>query len=204
MFCQTSRAHTLILPTLWLLHRMRDWSLDSASSHSGRESTPSSQVQVHVVGSAHPSAGSKWALPWDVVGIQVRAMSGSFVRALRAGGVWSGCLAGQCARWEGEGIGRLYSRESSGHAVEHAPEMLCGQIGSHKSPDQSHRRMRCTWVHAAVLQMAGPAGQLRHVPAMHASDCTIGPRRACTAVHQQAAVTRPSSKPRARLQGSTG
>lgn len=60
--------------------------------------------------------------------------------------------------------------ESGGHAVQHAPEMLCGQIGSHKSPDQSHRILRGAWVHAAVLQMAGPAGQLRHVAAMHASD----------------------------------
>lgn len=30
--------------------------------------------------------------------------------------------------------------ESGGHAVEHAPEMLCGQIGSHKSPEQSHHK----------------------------------------------------------------
>lgn len=43
-------------------------------------------------------------------------------------------LAGQCACWDGEGIGDPIQPESSGHAVEHAPEMRCGQIGSHKSP----------------------------------------------------------------------
>lgn len=83
--------------------------------------------------------------------------------------MWTGCWpanvrTGAAKEWA------TIQPESSGHAVEHAPEMLCGQIGSHKSPEQSHRRMRCAWVHAAVLQMAGPAGQLRHVPAMHASD----------------------------------
>lgn len=170
MFCQTSRAHTLILPTLWLLHRMRDWSLDSASSHSAREPTPSSQVRV--VGSAHPSAGSEWAL-LCTMGCGGHPGAG-YVRKRCAGAERRWCVDRMLRRpmcaLRGRGNWATIQPESSGHAVEHAPEMLCGQIGSHKSPDQSHRRMRCAWVHAAVLQMAGPAGQLRHVPAMHASD----------------------------------
>jgi hypothetical protein len=46
-------------------------------------------------------------------------------------------LAGQCAGWERAKEQATTLAESSGHAVEHALEMGCGQIGSHKSPDRA-------------------------------------------------------------------
>lgn len=42
-----------------------------------------------------------------VVGIQERAVSGSFVRRWGAGGVWTGCPRANVGSGELEGIGRL-------------------------------------------------------------------------------------------------
>lgn len=78
-------------------------------------------------------------------------------------------VAGQCARWEGEGIGDYTAGVIRACRGTRPGDALRPNRQPQK-PRQSHRKMRCAWVHAAVLQMASPAGQLRHVAAMHASD----------------------------------
>lgn len=93
--------------------------------------------------------------------------------------------------------------------VGHTSKMPCGRIGSHKSPDcVTAKPAEPAVVPGAMHVLLGTprcfdsAGQLRHVAAVHASDCTIDGRGAYTTVHQQALFTRPSSMVRATLQGS--
>lgn len=79
------------------------------------------------------------------------------------------------------------------YVVQHTSRSFCGQIGSHKARDVTAEPAGSGDMQPSPRWVIS-AGQLRHGPAMHASDCTDSNRGAFSAVHPRASFTRPSSK----------